>query len=192
MKVLSKLVVFTLVCCLTWMATSAIVTQQKKRKPVVQAGQESKVNIAGPALTDSIKILKDSPRIVPMKLGASSAIAEAYLRSNKFTIEDNVASADVHVSLSDKRPGMFYVWRLRIVDSQEKPLAGKVYDQQLFSVDENGLKEVDFQDSIAVPPNAYRIELVLYEKAPWNDLSFLDNDLLAKSYERMRAVKLLK
>jgi hypothetical protein len=188
MKIFLKVVVFAFISFATWVVTSALLSAQQK--PSKSRSREIQVQSA-PRSFESIRALNNPAPAIQGKMGASGALAEAHIRSNLITIADGFATVKAHVSLFDKRPGMSYIWRLRVVDNQENPLTGRVYDQQIFSVEVNGEKEVDFEDVIAVPPGYHRVELVLYEKAPLNDLSFLDDDKVAKGYESIRIVKLL-
>jgi hypothetical protein len=186
MKIAFKALILSMVCVATWAVTSSLMEQrQAKAMPAPdrpsrnpEALSEKSVKATG----------HPSPQAM---LGTSGALAEVHLRSHAIEVADGWATASAHVSIADKRPGMSYIWRFRVVDSGNAPLSGFVYDQQMFSVEANGEKEVDFKDVIAVPPGSRRVELVLYRKAPSEDLSFLDNDDAARARQVIRAVKLL-
>ncbi len=192
MKTLRKVIYFGVVCLMTWAVTKSLVAQQKKQTPLPAArlvAQEPKIESKAKPLMLRAKA-GELPQ--PKPLGTSGSSTEAHLRSQSITVEEGIARVKAHISLYDQRKGMSYIWRLRVVDRQATPLAGQVYDQQIFKVDAaSHQKEVDFEDTVAVPPGARRIELVLYEKADKNTLWFLNNDDDARAYQMIRVVKLL-
>ncbi len=184
MKVFLKVLILGLVSCATWLATATIMAQYQNRKVSARPVPLTSVS--------TIQTLSTTPPAIPIELGKSGAFAEAHLRSFKITVDKGVATVNAHVSLADQRKGMSYIWRLRVVDFREAPIAGRVYDQQIFSVEVNGQKEATFHDVIEVPFGARRVELVLYEKAQGNDLSFLNDDSTARGHEMIRVVQLQK
>ena len=183
MRTALKALVFCLASYATWAATSAIVGQPRRADASAQPVQ---------AAVSSVKKFSTTQPPPPIPLGASGAYAEYYLRSHQISVQDGMATIKAHVSLADQRPGISYVWRARVVDSREEPLAGTVYDQQMFSVEANGQREADFTDVIDVPPGAARVELSLFAVFPGEDLSFLDDQSKWRQHEQIRAVKLLK
>jgi hypothetical protein len=187
MRILPKVLILSIVCFLTWWTTRAIVAQQPSRRSPVHPAV---VEPSAKTIATTTEIKPDS-EFTPIKLGKSGAFVEAHLRSGNISVEGGVATVKAQVSLADKRKGVSYVWRLRVVDPQDNPLAGQVYGQQIFSVEANNQKEVDFQDFVEVPPGARRIELVLYGKPTGKDLSFLDDASTARGYQMIRLVKLL-
>lgn len=192
MNTLLKAVVFSVVCFFTWVATTALIAQQPAKR-MIGVKSASKADTSPTSVSSNLVKSKFDPKLTrpPIKLGVSGALAEAHLRSSNISVEDGMAIVAAHVSIADKRPGVSYVWRLRVVDPNQNPMAGQLYDQQMFTVGANGQREVDFADTVQVPPGARRVELVLYQKAPNSDLSFLDNDETAQGQETIRIVKLL-
>jgi len=183
-KILLKVLVVGVVSCMTWLMTSSIIARQAIRTSPIQSVKSLQV-------TDVIAPGKLPPPL-PVKLGVSGAFAEAYLRSSKVSVEGGMATVDAHVSMADRRQGMAYIWRLRAVDNLERPLNGHVYDQQIFSMEVNGQKEVTFHDILEVPQGTYRVELVLHEFRQGTGLAFLDDDKMARAAEMIRVVHLPK
>jgi hypothetical protein len=187
MKFLMKATVFCAVCLLTWAATHSIMAQQRVRPrasaaQVITTGRDVKTLSEGQINATSTRI----------PVGQPGMVAEAHVRNGGIFIEDGVATAMAHVSLSDTRGGMSFVWRFQVVGKDGKKLAGQVYDQQIFTLEANGQREVDFSDFVAFPPDADRVELVLYRLNPGEDLSVIDDKDQARYHQVVRLVKLPK
>ncbi len=192
MKIFSRSAYFAGVCVLTWMLTSSMFAQQpRKQKP--QSSISTRTFVNPPTSVSKVTTVERDPGVTipPVKLGTSQWFAEAHMRSGEIILANGLAKVRAHVSMADRRKGMMYLWRLRVVDPQEIPLAGRVYDDQIFAMDSNGQKEIDFEEKVEVPLGARRIELVLYEKPPGKDLSFLENDDTARANQMIRLVRLL-
>ena len=181
MKIASRVFVACIASYLTWLTTASIMARPAAPR---SAPDQTETRVKTTVSKDGAAPAK------PIALGKSRAIAEAHLRSSKVNIADGSATVDAHVSMLDKRPGVTYVWRLRAVNSAEQPLNGQVYDKQIFAMEANGQKEVDFHEVMAVPQGTYRIELVLYEMAPGMGMDFLNDDKAALGREMIRVVHL--
>ncbi len=187
MRFLLRIAVLASVSVVTWMMTAPLVAQYQKRTrpeqsaqlPPTEAGTRARGSVAATAPTAAAR------------LGSLGGIAEVHLRSSEIVVGDGMAAVSAHVSIADKREDMGYVWRVRVLDAQDHPLAGQVYHQQIFNVEANGQREADFKDVVDVPEGAKLVELALYNVAPGSDLSFLDDGQKAFAAMTIRTVKLL-
>ena len=151
MKPTEKIVVETMVSLATWLATRAILAQHGNR-----AKPTSNQDITTPSpLTATTKLLQRTlnpiPNQNPIQLGAPGVVAEAHLKFFQVDLEAGIATVHAHASLGDHRSLSAYVWRLRVTDDQWQPLAGRVYEEQVFSMEANHQKEASFEDVVEIP-----------------------------------------
>ncbi len=187
MKALSMILVAIVVSFATWKATRMAMAQGRPQTSTTAAPTIS----ISQARTTLFKAASKGGGLEPVKLGSGAAFAESHLRSFAVIADGENATVRAHASVADKRAIIARVWRLRVLNAQGQPVAGRVYADQVFGMEANGQKEASFEDVVATPPGSARVELALYAFRTDEGLGFLDDDAQAHTHLEMRGIKIL-
>lgn len=106
----------------------------------------------------------------PPKGGIDFGISSSAMKGMQVVAVGNEVEIDAEAYIKDIRPGMTYVWSIRVLDAvdHKKVLVERRYDDQVFSIPDSQVLEPTFRDRITVnlPDGNYMIEAVIYEVDP--------------------------
>ena len=183
MKKLSRIASIVALCFLVWLTTTAILAQQRGKA-------------VPPKPVDSMLRTRDI-RANLSKKGANQAqpaepvIAMSHLDDFDLTIDGDQVQVSAKVSMSDRRPGISYIWRLRAMDLQGHTVGDLWYDQQIFQVTKDEVATPTFRDSTRLPAGASRVQITLYEFPTGTDLATLTDEKRSPAFPVARGVKKL-
>ncbi len=178
MRIALKSLAVVVVSFVTWMATSTILAQMARNAPNIPTftGTVSAGTVVGHTQT-------------PKPQHGAGTVAAMSMPQFEVVATDGMAIVTAQADMFDRRPGMAYAWRLRVISPGPSTFAKFVYDKQVFGMEDDGQMESQFTDSIVVPPGKSLVELSLYAFSKGTNLKFLDDEKNAEGYLAVRSSK---
>ena len=185
-KILSRGVALGCACLVTWFVTRSLMAQVRGKRAVGTAAIAPSYPIAGktavtlPAGTPPPAQVQLPPGLTA--LPAEPTIFEMRLTGYRQTLVGNQLRVETSVDITDRRPGMSYVWVLTaspgggpVGEPIGPPTIKRVYDHQMFDVAATGQGSPTFSETIELPSGRHFVQVALYVFRKGEDLSFLDD-----------------
>lgn len=161
----------------TFFVTSSIVAGSqnapRRRKPVSQGVQVAPHETPGP----STKMVVAGPGAAsrPADGRVMAPIASFWLKNLDITAQDQDVFVSASANMSDKRPGMFYFWSMRVTDGANRNavLNERHYTDQIFRIPSDGELNPTFNERLRLLPGDYLVEVALFQVPVGSDLAKL-------------------
>ncbi len=170
---------------LAWLLFLAIATCAVTSSVIAQARRTKATDVPAanpPRLTATVK---SGPLPAAARVRDAHTVSEHAMTSLKLSAVGNTLSIDASAHIYDRRPGVAFVWAVRVVDPKDakKTLFERRYDHQLFTLPANMELKPTFSDRIelALPRGIYPIECVVYEVHPELGVAGLNDPTTAKA-----------
>ncbi len=186
MKLLPKAGVAIVVAGVTWLFLTPLRAQIVKYRAGQQVARGTQA--ASGVLTEMTPGRATANRRVVLK-NATDAVASTSIHDMQISTLQGSAMINAIARMTDSRPGIIYVWRLRNISLDNKVVWKTLYADQLFTMEADGQMEPTFQEVIEVPAGESKIELTLYALPKGTNLGVLDDEEAARSYMAAMACK---
>lgn len=155
-----KVLILSSVVLVTWQITKSLTA-----KPMLTSAPFThSLDSRAPTLPAGVKKIP-LPILAKMSFDAFSV-----------NILDGQAIISGAVSMSDLRPKVSFVWRLRILGPGRNVLASHIYSDQIFAMGTDGHRKPKFNEVIDLPKGKSRVELSLFELDTGSDLAFFQDE----------------
>ena len=94
--------------------------------------------------------------------------------------------------MADRRRAIPFVWRLSLLDADNKTLDSTLYDQQIFMMEEDGEMEPTFNEAFNLVPGAVAVQLSLFSFPEGTDMAVLKDPQRSAGYKVVQGVRPLQ
>ena len=173
----SRILVFALVCLVTWSITSRLIAQPDT------AGLDIPKIVTAEAI-------QGMPRPAPANAQDLQPVsALMFMPKIDVQVEDGVAHLSATASIRDVDTSQLYAWRLQIYNAGGQQIHSHLYGDQVFGMEPDGSMEPNFNDTFPLPAGSKHVALSLYILPKDIGLAAFESEERAAPFQSLRGVK---
>lgn len=177
MRRLAKVLVFSLVCLVTWSIASRLIAHPDT------AGLDVPKIVTAEAI-----------RGIPLPAPANArdlqpVSALIFMPKIDVQVEDGVAYLSATASIRDVDTSQLYAWRLQIYNAGGQQIHSHLYGDQVFGMEPDGSMEPKFADTFPLPAGSKHVALSLYILPKEIGMAAFESEERAAPFQSIRGVK---